>query len=145
MAAASGIKSKADLQGKVIAVQSGSYQEQDLKDGKIIPVNSWKELRSLSTLPEAILDLKIGRVDVVIAGVDSAAYYINKTLNNSTGFRTVDVGYGNGNGGIAIRKGDTALASALQQQVNDIIKDGTASKITQKWLGIDKYQNWQFN
>lgn len=138
----SGITSKEDLAGKVIAVQSGSYQETDLKEGKLIPAGSWKELRSMSTLPEAIMDLKIGRVDVVIAGQDSAGYYIKKTLNDSSGYKVVDVGYGMGTTGIAVRKEDAALAAALETEVNAIIQDGTAGKITEKWLGINKYLNW---
>jgi polar amino acid transport system substrate-binding protein len=131
-----------DLKGKVIAVQSGSYQEQDLKDGKIIPVNSWKELKSMSTLPEAILDLKIGRVDAVIASQESAAYYIEKTLNESSKYSSIDIGYGIGKGGIAFRKEDEAVRIAVETVVNQIISDGTASQISMKWLGIDKYKNW---
>ncbi len=136
------INSKDELSGKVIAVQSGSYQETDLKTGKIIPVNSWKEIRSMSTLPEAILDLKLGRVDAVIAGPDSANYYIQKTLNQAEKFKMVDVGYSEGQGGIALRKEDTTIQTELQKVVEEIIKDGTASKITLKWLGVDKYANW---
>ena len=138
----SNINSKEDLTGKVIAVQSGSYQETDLKEGKIIAVNSWKEIKSMSTLPEAILDLKLGRVDAVIAGPDSANYYIQKTLNEADKFKMVDVGYAEGQGGIGLRKEDVALQAELQKVVDEIIKDGTASKITMKWLGVDKYLNY---
>jgi polar amino acid transport system substrate-binding protein len=98
----------------------------------------------MSTLPEAILDLKIGRVDVVISGQDTAAYYIEKTLNATDQFRVVDVGYGMGSAGIALRKDEPQVTADLQTVVNDIIKDGTASKISEKWLGIDKYLNWKF-
>ena len=138
----SGIKSSSDLQGKIIAVQSGSYQEQDLKDGKIIPVNSWKEIKSMSTLPEAILDLKIGRVDAVICAQEPAGYYIEKTLNESAKFKVVDVGYGVGKGGIAFRKEDETIRLEVEKVVDQIIADGAASKISMKWLGIDKYKDW---
>lgn len=136
------IKSKEDLKDKIIAVQAGSYQEEDLKNGKIIPVNSWKEIRSVSTLPEAILDLKLGRIDAVICSQDNAGYYIEKTLNESANFKVLDVGYEVGSVGIAIRKEDSEVKSALQKIVDEIITDGTASKISLKWLGIDKYQNF---
>ena len=142
--ASSSINEQNDLAGKVIAVQSGSYQESDLKDGKIIPVNSWKEIRSMSTLPEAILDLKIGRVDAVIASPDSASYYIQKTLNETAKFKMVDVGYTEGKGGVALRKEDAATQAELQKVVTEIIKDGTASRISLKWLGVDKYQDWVY-
>lgn len=138
----SSIKSREDLKSKVIAVQAGSYQEDDLKNGKIIPVNSWKEIKSMSTLPEAIMDLRIGRVDAIICGQDSASYYIEKTLNESDKFSIVDVGYGIGESGIAIRKEDKEVRIEIEKVINEIIADGTASKITMKWLGIDKYVNY---
>jgi polar amino acid transport system substrate-binding protein len=139
----SSIKTVADLQGKVIGAQSGSYQETDLKAGTIVPVGSWKDIRSFSTLPEALIDLGIGRVDAIICSPESAGYYIEKTLQQSTKFRVVEVGYGVGFGGVAFRKGSLELKSALQEVVDQIIADGTASKITMSWLGIDKYSNWK--
>jgi len=141
----SSIKSKYDLKGKIIAVQSGSYQETDLKAGKIITQNSWKEIRSMSTLPEAIIDLKLGRVDAVICSQDSASYYIEKTLDESAMFKIVDVGYEIGAGGVAFRKSDDQLRQEAQKIIDGIIRDGTASKITTKWFGMDKYKNWDFN
>ena len=138
----SAINSLKDLQGKVLAAQSGSYQETDLKAGKIVPINSWKDIKSFSTLPEAIIDLGIGRVDAVICSPESAGYYITKTLQQTNKFRTIDVGYGNGISGIALRKGNDELKNALQEVVDQVISDGTASKITMSWLGIDKYISW---
>lgn len=139
----SNINNKDDLWGRIIAVQSGSYQETDLKEGKIIPIGSWKEIRSISTLPEAIIDLRLGRVDVIISGEDPAAYYIEKTLNASNEFRSIDVGYGIGESGVAFRKEDSKIREEFKKVIDEIILDGTAGQITLEWLGIDKYENWE--
>lgn len=139
----SNINTVEDLQDKILSAQAGSFQETDLKNGTIVPVDSWKEIRSFSTLPEAIIDLGIGRVDALICSPESAGYYIEKTLQQSTKFRTVDIGYGLGVSGIALNKGNQELKDALQEVVDEIIADGTASKITMNWLGLDKYLNWE--
>ncbi len=137
----SDIMNAEDLKDKTIAVQSGSYQETDLLDGEIIEKDSWKEVSSFATLPEALLDLSIGRVDTVISGETSALYYIENNLKDK-GFRSVDIGYDTSYSGIGLRKGDDMLKKELEKVVNEIIEDGTASKITEKWLGVDKYEDW---
>jgi polar amino acid transport system substrate-binding protein len=139
----SNIKAAGDLQGKILSAQAGSFQETDLKNGKIVPINTWKEIRSFSTLPEAIIDLGIGRVEALICSPESAGYYIEKTLQQSAKYRTIDIGYGVGVSGIALNKGNQEFKNALQEVVDQIIDDGTASKITLNWLGLDKYLNWK--
>lgn len=139
----SSINSKSDLSGKVVGVQAGSYQEKDLKADPI--ANSLKEIRSMPSLPESILDLRSGRVDAVLAGETSALYYIQKTFGSTNEFRMVDAGYSDMYSGIAIRKDDKFLKENLDIVVKAMIDDGTAGEITKKWLGIDKYADWDWS
>ncbi len=91
----------------------------------------------MSTLPESLLDLSLGRVDAVFAGEQSSRYYINKNLSNVE-FRTVDAGYGIGYSGIGIRKEDDQLQKVLQEIIDEMISDGAATKVSEEWYGIDK-------
>lgn len=92
---------------------------------------------------EANLDMKSGRLDAMLAD----------SVNLSDGFLKTDVGKGfefvgptyedakyfGGGAGIAVRKGDTALAEKLNKAITEIRANGEYKKVQDKYFDFDVY------
>jgi arginine/ornithine transport system substrate-binding protein len=127
------------LKGKTIGVQVSTIHEHFAKDtfGNIATIKSY------DTQENANLDLANGRLDAVLA--DSVALD-EGFLKTDAGkdFEFVGPGYNDpkyfGEGaGIAVRKGDDELRSALNKAIEAIRKDGTYQKIESKYFKYDIY------
>ena len=81
-------------------------------------------------------DLKIGRIDAVVIDKVFGDYYI---AENGEGKLTIleeqlaDEEYG-----IAFKKGNQQLADQILGALDELVKDGTAAQISQKWFGEDR-------
>jgi len=131
--------SKAGLKGKTVAVQRATIHENFLRDnyGDVITIKAY------ATQDEANMDLASGRVDLVLA--DSVAL--------DDGFLKTDAGKGFafigpdftdpkwlGDGaGIAVRKGDDELRTALDAAIAKIRADGTYKKINDAYFEFDVF------
>lgn len=122
------INSVEDLDGKVIATQTGSSGETACSDLGL------KGVKLYDQYPEAFQDLAIGRVDVVVVDVTTAAHYISKKPDTYkvVGERLVDEPYA-----IGIRKEDKDLKEAIDAALTEMMEDGTLSRISMKWFGDD--------
>lgn len=122
------INSVGDLDGKVIATQTGSSGETACSDLGL------KGVKLYDQYPEAFQDLAIGRVDVVVVDVTTAAHYISKKPDTYkvVGERLVDEPYA-----IGIRKEDKDLKEAIDAALTEMMEDGTLSRISMKWFGDD--------
>ncbi len=130
------INSKVDLKGMNVGAQNQSSavdainKEEELlktfKDGKVY---------TFETNNEALMDLEAKRIDAVVADEILARYYINKKGEGK--FKILNDDFGDESYGVGIRKGDEELLKKLNQAFEDIKKDGTAKKVTEKWFGKD--------
>lgn len=130
------INSKDDLKGMNVGAQNQSSavdainKEEELlktfKDGKVY---------TFETNNEALMDLEAKRIDAVVADEILARYYINKKGEGK--YKILNDDFGDESYGVGIRKSDEELREKLNQAFEDIKKDGTAKKVSEKWFGQD--------
>lgn len=130
------INSKVDLKGMNVGAQNQSSavdainKEEELlktfKDGKVY---------TFETNNEALMDLEAKRIDAVVADEILARYYINKKGEGK--YKILNDDFGDESYGVGIRKGDEELLEKLNEAFEDIKKDGTAKKVSEKWFGQD--------
>lgn len=127
------------LKGKVIAVQRATTHENFLTDNYGDAVT----IKSYATQDEAYLDIVSGRAD---AGIADSVAVMDGFLGTDQGKGFEFVGpdfsdpkwFGDG-AGIAVRKGEGDLLSALNAAIDKIRADGTYAKINAKYFDFDVY------
>ena len=126
------ITTLAGLKGKKVAVTLGETHEKWANGKKDM---NW-DVRTYKGLPELILELENGRVDALI--VDSIPGRVAATKGKKIKMLNLP-GLEGGNLpiGIAIRKNNSTLASAMQGALDSMMSDGTYKKISLKWVGAD--------
>lgn len=129
----SSIKSKGDLKNKIVALQMGSTSEDAVqKEPELL--NSFKELKKYGNYAEALMDLQIGRVDAVVIDETVGRYYMTKKAGVYT---VLNEGFEEQEMGIGFRKSDGTFKDEVNKVLNEMKADGTAKKISEKWLGKD--------
>jgi polar amino acid transport system substrate-binding protein len=129
----SSLSKLSDLEGKVVGLQSLSSAADALNDN---PVKSKvKEVTEFSDNVLALSDLKSGRIDAVIIDEVVINYYMSKDKGS---FKVLEETLAPEEYGVGVKKGNEELLEKLQQALNTINEDGTASAISQKWFGEDK-------
>lgn len=127
------IKNKADLAGKIVGVQDGSSSIDAMeKDAKTL--KSFKELKKFGDNVAALMDLKAGRLEAVVVDEVVGRYYIAKKPGE---YAVLSDHFGSEEYGVGLRKDDKALLEKLQKALDEMKKDGTSAKISQKWFGAD--------
>ncbi len=130
----SGIKTLAELSGKTVALQEASSADEAYQGCSA--AGTEKELVKAPENISLFNDLKIGRIDAVVIDKVFADYYI---AENSEGLLEVleeqlaDEEYG-----IAFQKENQELAGLILATLDELVKDGTAAQISQKWFGEDR-------
>lgn len=124
----SGITSVSQLGDVTLGVTLGETHEEWARE-------QGYKIRTYKGLPELLLELENGRVDAIVN--DSiAAILAMKELGMSyavvSDLETDVIG-----AGIAIRKGNPMLASAMQEALDALMADGTYLEIANKWVGGD--------
>jgi len=132
----SGITSEKDLAGKRLAVQGGSSAEEALyKDENKEFRESLGEINaSFKDYVTALMDLETGNSDAVLMDSVVAAYMINETGKN---FEILDYSLVAEKYAVGFRKGEEALAEAINEALRELKADGTVEKISTKWFGSD--------
>lgn len=129
----SGISSLSDMAGKRIGIQAGSSAADALDDS----VDFKKSLSDIVEFKEnitALNDLEMGGVDGVVMDKVVAEYSIKTT---GKPFVVLSEGLSPEKYGIAFKKGNTELRDKVQNTLNEMAKDGTVAKISEKWFGSD--------
>jgi octopine/nopaline transport system substrate-binding protein len=128
-------KIKPALQGKTIGVQTAStaaaFVDKYLK-GVV-------EVREYKTTEEHDLDLKAGRVDLVMASMAYLTTASQKPGNEdmtTTGPRFQGGFLGRGSS-VGLRKDDTALKAMFNDAIAAAKADGTIKTLSEKWFGFD--------
>jgi polar amino acid transport system substrate-binding protein len=126
-------KTKDDLSGKIVAVQSGSFAQEVIDSEKNAAFKATlKEVRAYPDYQTAIMDLQNGNVDAVAIDLVVANYRIassGDTTLSTIGDLEDDLFC------IGFRKEDTELRDAVNQALKDMAKDGTLDTICTKWFG----------
>jgi putative lysine/arginine/ornithine/histidine/octopine transport system substrate-binding protein len=125
---------KAGLKGKTLGAQRATISAQHLEDNYRKSAN----VKVYDTQEAAFLDLKAGRLDAVLVDAYPGYDWLSKADNSDYDFLgdSIDI---NDKIGIAIRKGDTALASKFNKALKALLKNGTYSKINSKYFPFSIY------
>lgn len=127
------IQTKADLAGKVVAIQDGSTavaaveKEQDV-------LKSFKTLKKYGDNITALVDVEVGRADAIVVDSIVGRYYM--TQKEGT-FRVLDENFGAESFGVGVKKGNALLQKKINEAFASMKKDGTSAKISEKWFGKD--------
>ncbi len=130
----SGIATLSDLAGKTVALQEGSSADEAYAGCPA--AGTEKELVKAPENISLFSDLKIGRIDAVVIDKVFGDYYI---AENGEGLLTMleeqlaDEEYG-----IAFRKDNQQLADLILTTLDQLVQDGTAAQISQRWFGEDR-------
>lgn len=130
----SGIATLSDLAGKTVALQEGSSADEAYAGCPA--AGTEKELVKAPENITLFSDLKIGRIDAVVIDKVFGDYYI---AENGEGLLTIleeqlaDEEYG-----IAFRKDNQQLADLILTTLDQLVQDGTAAQISQRWFGEDR-------
>lgn len=129
-----GINSEHDLAGKKVGTQSGSNSEDYINANERLK-NSFAAFKTYRNIKEGIDALNSGEFDALIIDEIAGRYamarqpglfeIIEATVGPVTEF------------GIGFRKDNTALRDRVQSVFDEMIKDGTAKKISEKWFQAD--------
>ena len=128
------IKTLGDLTNKIVATQAGSNSEIHIEESKNL-MNSFADFKTYLNIKEGFKSLDGGEVDVLIIDEIAARY---ATIRNPDAFEVIEDTVGPGTEiAIGFRKDDVELRDRVQKVFDDMIKDGTAKKISEKWFQAD--------
>ena len=126
--------SEYDLGGKIVGTQAGSNSETYIEANPELK-NSFVEFRTYGNFKQAFENLEMWSIDVLIIDELPGRYEISKIPKK---FDVVDITIGPVTElGIGFRKNDVELRDRVQKVFNDMIGDGTARKISEKWFQAD--------
>ena len=131
----SGIKTQADLAGKIVTAQTDSaalnaLNGDDFKDLKA----SFKELLTCAQYNTAFMDLEAGAVDAVAMDIGVAKYQIE---GKESKFIILDEPIVKEQYSVGFYKGNTEMRDKVQKALDEMAADGTFKKISEKWFGYD--------
>ena len=130
----SGVTSAANLGGKKVAVQSGSFAEEVLETYEEYAAlyASIDEVLAYDDYLMALMDLQQGGVDAVLIDLVVAEYRINGLQDDT--LIVVD-SLEDDLYGIGFRKADVALRDKVNAILLEMEADGTIEAISTKWFG----------
>ena len=128
------IRSEGDLAGKVVGTQDGSTSEAYINKNESLK-KTFVEFKTYVNYKDALQALTDGEIDVVVADELLSRYTAG---NHPDKFEVIDVTIGPVTEiGIGFRKNDVELHDRLQKAFDEVIKDGTAKQISEKWFDAD--------
>ena len=120
-----------DMCGAKIAVQTGTVQEEEANTiAKGCEADNKAEVMSYKRQAEAATAVATGKADAFYADSPVAGYAISQTDGQLEALGDVE---GVAKQGIAVKKGNTQLAEAVQKAVQKLMDDGTYMKILKHW------------
>ncbi|MGN0989895.1 MAG: amino acid ABC transporter substrate-binding protein [Candidatus Ventricola sp.] len=131
----SGITCQADTAGKVLGTQAGSASV-DVLDASPEFKDSLAEIALSDDFVAALMDLKLGGIDVLLIDSVVGNYYIAQQ-DDPDAFAVLPEVLQAEEYGIAVRKGEETLADAINQQLIAIQEDGTLDTIRAGWFAND--------
>ncbi|WP_428945671.1 glutamine ABC transporter substrate-binding protein GlnH [Pantoea sp. FN060301] len=124
------VKSIDDLDGKVVAVKSGTgsvdYAKEHIKS---------KNLRQFPNIDNAYMELGTNRADAVLHDTPNILYFINTAGKGQ--FKAVGDSLEAQQYGIAFPKGSTELREKVNGALKTLRENGTYNTIYKKWFGTE--------
>lgn len=118
------IKSAADLEGKSIGVQlgtTGDIMATDIKDSNVEQYNKGMD---------AVQALSQGKIDAVIIDSEPAKFYEKEV----SGLKILDEAFAVEDYAIALKKGNTALQSKINEALKELKAEGKIDEIIGKYI-----------
>ena len=136
----SGIKSLADLKGKVVITQTDSAALDLLQGDKKDVADTFKKLETIGDYNTAFMQLESGAVDAVACGLSIAQYQLSAKPDAYT---QLDETLSTEHYAVGFKKGSDALAKKVTETLKAMDKDGFVKKLCEKYAdyGIS-YDNW---
>ena len=145
VSAASGIKSFDDLKGKVVLVQADSSalhalqpevsddmtaEEKKAAEDMLAFAASFKELQQVPEYNTAFLNMEAGAADAVAMDIGVAQYQV---ASRGDKFVILEEVIASEQYGVGFKLGNEALRDQVQATINEMVKDGTFTKIAEEW------------
>lgn len=122
----------ADLSEMKVGVELQSSGQAAVEGNDVFA--SIDELVKYTTITEAILDLKAGGIDAIVADEIFARYAVSKEADQ---YQVASEVFNSENYGIGFRLEDVALRDKVDAIIDEMAADGTATEISMKWFGED--------
>ncbi len=127
------IADKEDLANFNIGTQASSAALEALQADPAY--DSFKDkVTEYSNYDEVIMDMNTGRIDCMVID-EVLGNYKNAQMDNKFGVASFD--FGDDLYAVGFRKSDTELRDAVNDAINSLIDNGTATDISDKWFGTD--------
>ena len=128
----SGIKTKADLAGKTVIVQTASSALESLEndDNKDL-LASFKSLEKVPEYNTAFLNIEAGSGDAIAMDVGVAEYQIE--TRGADKYEIMSEVITSEQYGIGFKKGNEELRDKVQSTLKAMVKDGKFDEIAKKW------------
>lgn len=123
--------SLADLKGHHVGATLGETHE------KFARAQEGWNVRTYKGLPELFLDLENKRVDAIVIDSIPGLVAIKKSGKAIKKMNIPNIEGGDVKVGIAIRKANPKLKEAMQKALDEMMADGTYTKIAMEWVGHD--------
>lgn len=127
------VKGIEDFKGKKIGVGLGTNDETYLRN-EVLPKVGTFDIVTYNDVITSLTDLNAGRIDATINNVFAIQPLVEK---NHFKIKTVGTSVKDDFAGIAIRKNNAELLSALNNALTEMKSDGTFKQIFQKWFKVD--------
>ncbi len=128
----SGIKTLADLAGKVVNVQADSSGLAALKDAKNKDlVASFKELTEVAEYNTAFMNIEAGAADAIVVDLGVAHFQLDK--RQAGAFTIMQPELQTEQYGIGFKLGNEALRDQVQNTLDEMRRDGTFLKLAEKY------------
>lgn len=131
VAADSGIKTQADLAGKVVVTQEASSALEALEGEDCTELTaSFKELLEVPDYNTAFLNLEAGGADAIAMDIGVAKFQVESRGGK---FVILDEPITEEKYAIGFKLGNTDLKEKVEETLTEMYKDGTFTKISDKW------------
>lgn len=127
------VESLSDLASLKVGVELQSSGQTALENNTEV-YDSLEELVKYTTVSEALMALKTGAIDAVVADENYARYVIGKDQES---YKIAEETFNPEYYGIGLRLGSEALAEKINDTIAAMIEDGTATTISMKWFNED--------
>ncbi|PKK96443.1 MAG: amino acid ABC transporter substrate-binding protein [Tenericutes bacterium HGW-Tenericutes-3] len=132
VASDSSINLISDLTGKKLGVQISSAAEESVNANAI--VSSLGELIKYDQYNQALLELKNGTIDAVVIDEIMGRYIISQSEGD---YKVASENFAEETYGVGFRLESDSIRDKINEILNDMIEDGTASEISIKWFDED--------
>lgn len=127
------VKTAADLEGKKIAVQNGTTGQAAVE--KLFGENN-ENLKKFENIPLAIMELKNGGVDAVVADNTVVEEYVKNNPKDKLVVIEDDKAFEPEFYGLLLPKG-SELKADMDKALNTVLENGTYTKIYKEWFGVE--------